>query len=222
MKFFIPATAVAILIASGAAATTTTLSLGPSAENYVLYGQGAVSPGVGSFTNQQGAETGVGLVTDTLSGTISGSSDPGLSSGSYTFVTTYTGQGIGSGGTEITSQSNPSQLDQFFYTFLGPTVDMTLTLTGTPTGNHTIDLVTNGMFDGPGFSFAYASALCSGVGVCTQNNVGLTPGASEYGPVDISVSYTVLGVPEPASWALMLAGAGALGGTLRRRRAIAM
>ena len=222
MNLFIPATVAAMLIAGAAAATTTTLSLGQSAENYVLFGQGPVSPGVGSFTNQQGAETGVGTVTDTLSGVISGSSDSGLASGSYSFVTTYTGVGIASGGSEIQSQSNPVQLNQFFYTYFDPSVDMTLYLTGTPTGNHTINLVTNGMFDVPGFSFAYTNAQCSGVTVCGQNNVGLTPGSSQFGPVDISVSYTVAGVPEPASWALMLAGAGVLGGALRgRRRAIA-
>ncbi len=208
---------------AGAQANTTTINLGQSTENYVLYGQGAVSLGVGSFTNQQGVETYnsvTNTTTDSLTGLISSSSNPGLASGTYDLVTTYTGTSVGSGGTEIQSQSNPAFLNDFFYSYLDPSVDMTLYLTGTPSGAHKIALVTDSAFAGPGFSFAYTVASCSGVAVCGQNNVGLTPGASEYGPVTTSVSYTVAtgGVPEPAAWALMLAGAAVIGGSLRKRR----
>ncbi len=217
--------ALALGAVASAQAGTTVISLGQSAENYVLYGQGAVSPGVGGFTNQQGAEVYnpiTNTTTDSLTGLISGSSDPGLASGSYDFVTTYTGTPIGLGGSEVQSQSNPANLLYFFYSSFDPSLDMTLYLTGTPTGSHTLSLVTSGAFDGPGFSFLYASAQCTGVAVCTQNNVGLTPGSSQYGPVTISVSYATAAVPEAATWALMLAGAAAVGGALRRRRAGAM
>jgi hypothetical protein len=209
----------ALALAGSAAAGTTIINLGQSSQDYILFGQGPVSPGVGSFTNAQGSESydsGTNTTTDTLSGLISSSTDPGLSSGNYSFVTTYLGMPIGSGGTQVQSQSNPSDLAFFFYDFLDPSVDMTLFLTGTPEGSLSIPLVTNGAFDGPGFSFLYVTATCTGVSVCTQNNVGLTPGATQFGPVTITVSLT--SVPEPASWALMLIGVAALGGALRARR----
>jgi len=206
------------LTAGAAQAGTVTIDLGQSGENYVLYGQGAVAPGVGSFTNQQGDESydvGTNTTTDTLSGLITGSSDAGLASGHYAFVTTYTGMPIGDGGMQIQSQSNPSALNEFYYTFFDSSVNMTLELTGTPDGAVDIPLVTNGSFDGPGFFFSYVFANCSGVATCTQNDVGLTPGASEYGPVTMGVSFTT--VPEPVEWALMLVGFGFIGGAMRRR-----
>jgi hypothetical protein len=221
MKIFVCAAiaGATLALAGSAAAGTTYIYLGQSSQDYILYGQGPVSPGVGSFTNEQGSESydsATNTTTDTLSGLISGSTNPGLSSGSYSFVTTYLGTPIGSGGTQVQAQSNPSDLLYFYYLYLDPSVDMTLSLTGTPDGSVNIPLVTNGAFDGPGFSFLYTTATCTGVSVCTQNNVGLTPGATQYGPVTITVSLT--SVPEPAAWALMLIGIGALGGTLRARR----
>jgi hypothetical protein len=146
-----------------------------------------------------------------LTGSITGSSDPGLSSGSYDFVTTYLGTPIGSGGTEIQGESNGVGSNEFFYSFFDPSVDMTLFLTGTPSGNRTIPLVTNGSFDGPGFGFAYVSANCAGVTVCTQFSVGVTPGASIFGPVDIFTTVASGAVPEPSTWAMLLAGFAGLG-----------
>jgi hypothetical protein len=219
---FIAGATLALSLAAGAAqAGTVTLSLGASNENFVLFGQGPVAPGVGSFTIQQGDESYnpvTNTTTDTLTGTIAGSNVAGLSSGSYAFVTTYTGAPIGSGGAEIQGQSNPSALNEFFYSFFDPSVSMTLKLTGTPDGNLTLPLVTDSVFDGPGFSFAYTGGTCTGVASCSQNEVGLTPGASIFAPVTIFVSYTA--VPEPAEWTLMLLGFGALGAALRRRRSL--
>jgi hypothetical protein len=212
-------TLAAVFAAGAAQAGTVTLSLGTSNEDYVLFGQGPVAPGVGSFTNQQGAESydsGSNTTTDTLTGAIAGSNVAGFSSGSYTFTTTYTGTPIGLGGSEIQAQTDPSNLNFFFYSFFDPSVDMTLTLTGTPDGNLTIPLVTNGAFDPGSFSFAYTNGTCAGVAVCTQNDVGLTPGASISAPVTISVSFAA--VPEPATWAIMLMGFGGLGMALRSRR----
>jgi hypothetical protein len=92
---------------------------------------------------------------------------------------------------------------------------MTLYLTGTPSGNVTIPLVANSNFTGPGFYFTDVTDTCSGVAVCSQNDVGLTPGASQSGPVTIAVSETV--VPEPATWAMLLVGAGLVGASVRRK-----
>jgi hypothetical protein len=218
----VAALAAVLGLAAGAAqAGVVTVSLGPSSEDFTLHGQGAVAPGVGSFTIQQGAESfnaGTNTTTDILSGTITGSSIPGLSSGHYAFVTTYKGAPIGSGGMQVEGQSNPSNLNEFFYTAFDPSLDMTLKLTGTPDGNFNIPLVTNGVFDALGFGFGFVSANCSNVAVCGQNNVGLTPGASIFGPVTIGATFNFSAVPEPAEWALMLVGLGALGAALRMRQ----
>ncbi len=199
--------------ASTAQAVTVTINLGLSNEDYVLYGQGAYAPGLGSFTNQQGSESynsATNTTTDTLSGSITGSTDPGLASGSYEFVTTYLGTPIGAGGTQIQSESNPSNPNFFFYSFLAPSVDVTVYLTGTPDGSYTIPLVTNGAFDGPGFSFFTPSDTCSGLTTlpCSQNNVGLTPGSSFSGAAEITITTNV---PEPSTWAMMLLGFAGLG-----------
>ena len=211
--------AIGVALAGAAAADTVTISLGASAQNYVLYGQGAYSLGLGSFTNQQGDESydaGTNTTTDTLTGAITGSNIASLSSGTYSLVTTYTGTPIGSGGFEIQGQSSSTNPNYFYYSYLDPSVDMTAYLS-TPGGPVTIPLVTGGGFSGPGFSFAFTSLGCTGVAVCTQNDVGLTPGATGFSPTTISITYTTT-VPEPAAWSLMLLGVGALGGALRGRR----
>jgi hypothetical protein len=216
-QIVVAALAAVLGMAAGAAqAHTVTISLGPSSENFTLFGQGAVAPGVGSFTIQQGSESfdaGTNTTTDILTGTITGSSDPGLSSGSYAFVTTYKGTPVGLGGMQVQGQSNPAHLNEFFYSILDPSVNMTLRLTGTPDGNFSIPMFSNGAFDAS-FGFGFTSASCSGVASCGQNNVGLTPGASIFGPVTIGATFDV---PEPAEWALMLLGLVAIGAALRMR-----
>jgi hypothetical protein len=214
---------VALGAASTAQAANVTISLGQTAEDFILYGQGANGSGDGTYTIQQGSESYnsvTNTTTDSMTGSITGSSKPGLASGSYDFVTTYLGTPIGSGGTQIQGESNGVGSDEFFYTLLDSSVDMTLFLTGTPTGNYTIPLVTNGAFDGPGFGFGYVSSSCSGLTAlpCSQYNVGITPGASISGPVDIGITVASSVVPEPSTWAMMLAGLAFLGYAGHRTR----
>jgi hypothetical protein len=203
-----------------AQAATVTVDLGPSSENFTLYGQGQLSgqpAGVGSYTIGQGASTFDGTTsTFILSGTINGSSDPSLASGTYKFVTTYLGADTPEAGPGAPfAQANPANTNQFFYDSFDPSTNMTLELF-TSGGEKDIALVTGGNFDGPGFGFGFVSTTCTGVPTCSQALVGLTPGSSISGPVSIGVSFDA--VPEPATWAMMLVGFGGLGAAMRSRR----
>jgi hypothetical protein len=214
----------AVSLATTASAVTITVDTGPSSQDFTLYGQGAIAPGIGSFTVGQGAgvfDPATNTSTFTLSGAITGGS-PGYNSGTYAFVTTYSGNDTPEAGPNAPkAQSNPANTNEFYYDSLDPSTTMTFDLFGTPTGNHVIPLVTGGSFLGPGFSFAYTATSCSGspTGGCGQNNVGLTPGTSIFGPVDISVSFSV--VPEVSTWAMMVLGFASLGlASYRARKAI--
>jgi hypothetical protein len=202
-----------------AASGSVTVDMGQSSQDFALYGQGAIAPGIGSFTVGQGSsvyDPGSNTSTFTLSGTITGGST-GFNSGSYAFITKFSGPDTPEAGPNAPpAQSNPSNTNVFFYDTLDPSTSMKLVLTGTPTGNHTIPLVKGGNFVGPNFFFSFASASCTGVTVCGQNNVGLTPGATIFGPVTLGATFAA---PEPATWAMMLLGFGALGGMMRGRRA---
>jgi PEP-CTERM motif len=102
--------------------------------------------------------------------------------------------------------ANPIDPEEFFYDSLDPSTSMMLDLFGTPTGNHVIPLVTAGIFDGPGFSFALVSPSCTGIVGCDQAEVGLTPGSTIFGAVTIAVSVTTPTVPEPSTWWMILLG----------------
>ncbi|MBV8103775.1 MAG: PEP-CTERM sorting domain-containing protein [Hyphomicrobiales bacterium] len=206
----------AVSLCGTASAATLFVDTGPSSQNFTLYGQGAYSPGLGSFTIGQGAgsyDSGTNTSTFILSGAITGGS-PGLNSGTYEFITTYSGNDTPEAGPNAPQgHSNPSNSNEFFYSLLDPSTTMTFDLFGTPTGNHVIPLVAGGSFLGPGFGFSFTTASCTGspMGGCGQNNVGLTPGTSIFGPVDISVSFSSALVPEPSTWALLFLGFAGLG-----------
>lgn len=216
--------AIALTFASAAIQShATSVSLGAGSQNLTLYGQGAVSPGVGGFRVGQGSSSFDGTTsTFTFSGAITGG-DPGFNSGTYSFVTKYLGANTPNGGLNAPiAQSNPGNLNFFYYDFLDSSTTIDLFL-NTLTQNYDIPLVTGGAFvPGTGFSFLFTSPTCTGVTTCSQNNVGLTPGATISGPVTISASFTVptpvSAVPEPATWLLMLTGFGAIGVATRRRR----
>lgn len=212
----------ATLIAVGGQASATSVALGAGSQSLTLYGQGPVALGIGSFKVGQGSSSYDGTTsTFTFSGAISGG-DPGFNSGTYSFVTSYAGLNMPEGGPAAPhAQSNPANTNQFFYTFLDPTTTITLFL-NTPGQNYAIPLVTGGSFvAGTGFNFQFTTASCTGVAVCGQNNVGLTPGATIAGPVTIGASFTVAtvapGVPEPEAWALMIIGFGFVGLAARHR-----
>jgi hypothetical protein len=207
---------------AAAQAATITLSLGPTAEDFILYGTGDNGAGRGTYKIGQGDGNSDGTTaTFTLSGTILSGNTPGLNSGTYEFVTTYPGAASPTGGPNaprgISNAMNPNA---FNYSFLAPGTEMDLFL-HTPTGNYKNTLYKAGVFNG-GFSFLFTTPTCTGlVGPCSQFQVGLTPGATISGPVTISAGFDdgkLTSVPEPATWAMMLLGFGGLGATLRARR----
>ncbi len=206
------AAALCLSLTGAASAGTLFFDLGPSNEDLTLYGIGPVSLGIGGFRVVQGSgvfDPTTDISTFTLSGSITGGS-PGFDSGTYAFVTTYPGEDAPSGGPNAPyAESNFSNTNEFNYSLLDRSTTMTLDLFGTPTGDHAIPLVVGGNFvAGANFSFFYTSPSCSGpTPSCTQNDVGLTPGASIFGPVTISASITT-DLPEPSTWAMMLIGFG--------------
>jgi PEP-CTERM motif len=211
--------------AASAHAGTIDINLGASSEDFTLYGMGAsdANGGFGTYTVGQGSSTFDGTTsTFTLSGSITGGS-PGFGSGTYAFVTTYLGADTPTAGPSAPfAFANPADPEEFFYASLSPSTSMVLDLFGTPTGDHVIPLVTAGMFDGPGFSFAFVSPSCTGIAVCDQAGVGLTPGSSIFGAVTIGVSITTADTPEPSTWAMMLLGFAGLGFAGYRRTRIAV
>jgi PEP-CTERM motif len=211
--------------AASAHAGTIDIDLGASSQDFTLYGMGASSSngGFGTYTVGQGSSTFDGTTsTFTLSGSITGGS-PGFDSGTYTFVTTYLGADTPTAGPNAPlAFANPADPEEFFYDFLDPSTSMVLDLTGTPSGDHVIPLVTAGMFDGPGFSFAFVSPSCSGIDVCDQAEVGLTPGSSIFGAVTIGITVTTPTVPEPSTWAMILLGFAGLGFAGYRRTRVAI
>jgi hypothetical protein len=110
------------------------------------------------------------------------------------------------------ARSNPSNTNYFCYDFLDPGTKMTLCLTGAPDGNFAIPLMESGSFvTGAGFSFLFTSSNRAGVAICGQNNLGLTPRASIFGPIDTDAFFPTADIPEPSTWAMMPIGFVGLG-----------
>jgi hypothetical protein len=214
-----------VLAASAAQASTVTVDLGPSAQNFVETGLGPSSGVGGTYANwslTQGAcVTSAVLTTCTLSGAIA-SGTTGFSSGSYSLVTKYAtttpatppdGIGYAAGPTSVLLSN------YFGYDFLSPTTDMVLTLT-TSSGPTVVNLVTNGSIVDPNFSFASTGTpVCTGVTQCDPYDVGITKGATFSSLDTINVSFNVpTTVPLPAALWLMLSGIGGLAALARKRK----
>jgi hypothetical protein len=83
----------------------------------------------------------------------------------------------------------------------------------------TFDVKLDGATLASGLAFCGSNGACNGANVATFgdglfDNFGGTNG---YGVIDNFSIATVTGVPEPATWALLIAGVGLAGGALRRR-----
>ena len=167
-----------LLTAVAAQAAVVTVNLGESTENFVEYGLGPNSDGLGTYVFDQGACAFDGTnTTCTLSGEFTGS-DPTLASGTYMVVTSYAGNDRTTAlvGTAIANEPN-----FFNYTDASPSLSITLHLVG---ADRTLvqPVAAGGHFDPAITAFGFFSVLpytCSGTPVvaCTPEAVGLTSGA---------------------------------------------
>lgn len=182
---------VGLLLASGAAqATSLTVNLGQSAENFVEYGLGPNPDNLGTYAFDQGACAFDGTnTTCTLSGTFTGS-DPTLASGTYTLVTKYAGNDRTMALLGASIAANPNY---FTYTFASPSTSITLNLV---TADRTVvqPVIAGGRLAAAITNFAFATVspyTCSGTPVlsCTPAAVGVTKGAIGQSPVTTVLSF---------------------------------
>ncbi len=165
-----------------AQASLVTLNLGQSAQNFTMNGTGANASSLGTYVVTMGAcVAGVSTTTCTLSGSFT-SSTPGLTSGTYSLVTVYSGTGASPLlGVQQSAGSN-------FFSFSSIPSDATMTLTlVSSSGTTVVPFLSHSSFiNGATFGLIYtAAAVCSGTPVapCGVAQVGVTNGSTITGPV---------------------------------------
>jgi len=213
------------VLATENARANTVIDLGTSTQNFTEYGRGVNGSGDGTYTLGQGSSSFNNITntsTFTLSGSIASSNLAGFGSGTYSFVTTYSGADSPTAGPNapqaVTSAPNSNF---FFYSALDPSTTMTLFLQN-GVNTFTQALVTGGNFvTGTGFSFAFTgNAVCTGSPPsCTPADVGNTFGSSLSSQTTIDVTInSVSAVPEPSTWAMMILGFAGVGFMAYRRK----
>jgi hypothetical protein len=172
-----------LLTPFAAHAASVTLSLGQTAQNFTLAGLGSNGSGLGTYTVTMGACAPVGPNTQcTLSGAFTGTAS-GLTSGTYSLVTTYPGNGP----TPLRGVEQAPSSDLFAFSSIPAGTTMTLTLVSS-SGTVVVPIFSAGHFAaGATFGFVYSSLsdMCSGTPVssCSVGQVGVTAGAVITGPV---------------------------------------
>jgi len=170
-----------------AQASSVTLNLGQTAQNFTETGLGTNSSGLGQWAITMGACIASGGNTScTLSGAFT-SSTPGLTSGTYSLVTTYTVTGT----TPVQGTQQSAGSNFFTFSSIPGSATMTLTLVSS-SGTLVVPMEANSQFaPGATFSLLYSTATCSGTAVsnCSAGPVSLTPGAVISGPVTGSATF---------------------------------
>ena len=132
-------------------------------------------------------------------GSISGTFESqGINAGTFNDVLTFNFSQFGSANATISSIFRLSQNNNIDFT--------SVTLNGT-----SFDIASTGNVE-----FRFLQGLAISPGIQTLGISGISGGNGSYAGT-FSVA-TLAAIPEPASWALMLIGFGAVGSTLRRRR----
>jgi hypothetical protein len=164
-----------------AQASLVTLNLGQSAQNITLNGTGPNSSGLGTYVVTLGACTpGATSTTCIVSGAFT-SGAPGLTSGTYSLATTYSGTGTSP--LLAVQQSAGSN----FFSFSSIPADATITLTLVSSGGTVVVPIIgqSNFVNGANLGFLYTlAAVCSGTPVspCAVGPVGLANGAVITGP----------------------------------------
>jgi choice-of-anchor C domain-containing protein len=197
--------------AAGVLALTFALGGAAHASNLVTDGTFDSPSGGGSFTTEFAGQTFNAWTVD---------------SGSIDLIGSYWQAPAGAGSVDLDGDS-PGAISQSITTGKGA-YELTFDLSGNPDGGPTTKTVQVSVgsatqtftYDLAGNSHSDMMYVPESLKFTTSGPTTLTFTSLDvdtpYGPVIGNVS--VAGVPEPASWALMLLGAGALGGALRTRR----
>jgi hypothetical protein len=213
-----------LVLAGTTRASTITVDLGASTQNFIQFGLGADIFGDGTYASSQGACSEVGANTQcVMSGSFT-SATAGFPGGTYSFVTTYAGADTPDGGPLSPEFTSNGVSNLSHYSFIDPSTTMILTLT-TVDGTFIEPLVTGGNFvPGTNFFFLDTNYVCTGTvivingGACDNYDVGVTAGAIGTSPVTDVASFAGTipppppppGMPEPSSLALLGTGAIAL------------
>jgi hypothetical protein len=182
----------ATLAATPAVATTVTIDI-PDIGSFQYFGSGTASVTYSGVTFSTTSSYSDGAFFNVSPG-FSGASTPVVSSQQATF---------GYANILITLPEFASDITINYATFYGIPVSFKLSngVTATQPSSATAYDAVDVYSSGPTSAFNWVQVLSSG---------------KEYLSVG-SITYTVAAVPEPASWAMMIAGFGLIGGALRRR-----
>jgi hypothetical protein len=213
-----------LLAAPAMRATSISVNLGQSAQDYVMIGQGTDNP-YGTYLNTQGScVAGVSSTTCSLTGAYTGST-AGYTSGTYDFVTTYLGTGPSPLGAISEDPIGGANQDYFYFNNIptGTTMYLQLDESGGP--DYNIPIYAGGSFVG-GFSVLYVpTPVCGGTSLggdpCDQIYAGQFLGATYTGEVTGSATFdsstVVTGNPVPEPEWLTLGGLPLLLAMMRRR-----
>ncbi len=170
-------------------ATTISVNLGVSAQDYTLVGQGTDNP-YGTYINLQGACTaGASTTSCQLSGDFTGTT-PGFTDGTYDLITTYpNGEPLTS--ISVDPEGGPNEN---YFNINPPAAGTTMYLDLSQNGgaSYDIPLFTNGAYDAQIY-FDGTTPTCGGTSLggapCSQINVGQVYGATYGGPVTGTINF---------------------------------